>query len=171
MKTVYKTIQQSEIVSFDIFDTLVKRMVPKPSDVFELISRYSDKSIDLKQIRIQAEKAARQVSHSEEITIEEIYDYFPPNFTSEEKMKLIEMERETEISICVPKKEVKEIYDYAVSEKKRIIITSDMYLDRKTVESILKKCGYKNYESLYLSSELKKTKRSGSLFKYILKKI
>lgn len=168
MKKVYKKIQKSEIVSFDIFDTLIQRMVPDPSDVFELMSNCFSKSIDLKKIRIQAEREARLSSHFEEITIEEIYDYFPTNFTAAEKLRLIKMERELELSICIPKKEIKQIYDYAVSKKKRIIFTSDMYLDRKTVESILNKCGYNKYETLYLSSELRKTKRSGSLFKHIL---
>lgn len=51
--------------------------------------------------------------------------------------------------------------------KKDIIITSDIYLDRQTIEKILKRNGYEGYNELFLSSEIKNTKSTGDLYKFI----
>ena len=44
-----------------------------------------------------------------------------------------------------------------------------MYLPRKTVEEILKKNGYQNYQKIYLSNEKRLTKHTGNLFKCLIK--
>ncbi|KAG4097277.1 hypothetical protein H8356DRAFT_1677411 [Neocallimastix lanati (nom. inval.)] len=46
-----------------------------------------------------------------------------------------------------------------------------MYLSKKFLEKVLKKCGYENYEHLFISSEYGKTKDSGLLFNVILKEL
>ena len=51
---------------------------------------------------------------------------------------------------------------------KKIIITTDMYLDRDTIKRILKKINVFE-DVLYLSSEVGVTKVSGKLFPYVLK--
>ena len=61
-----------DIISFDIFDTLIKRDINKPTDVFELIEeKYNIKNY--KNMRIKAEKTARDNSNCEEVTLDEIY--------------------------------------------------------------------------------------------------
>ena len=36
---VYRKIDDNDIISFDMFDTLIKRYVPTPSDVFSLVEQ------------------------------------------------------------------------------------------------------------------------------------
>lgn len=162
-----KAIAEAEVVSFDIFDTLVKRNVSEPSEIFAVTeSRYNadaDKPIkDYRQKRIEAEKKARKHSPEEEITIREIYDFLP--YSEEEKKKLEQTELETELLNCVPDLTMQRLFHQCRERHKHIVITSDMYLPEEIIRSILEKCGYAGYEKLYLSSVCKKTKSSGNIF-------
>lgn len=162
-----------EFISFDIFDTLVRRDVKDCKDVFYIVeNRYNEnnkqKIYNFYKNRIKAEKYANEISKDEEITLEDIYNCLEKNYTKETCLKLKEIEKDTEINICVPNKKIIEIYKELLNNNKNIIITSDMYLDEETVKSILKKCNISNYKKLYLSSTIKKRKITGTLFDYII---
>ena len=67
------------IVTFDIFDTLVKRNVYSPVDVFQLIEKQYNREHTIKikgfaSERSAAEQKARRDSKYEEITLDEIYN-------------------------------------------------------------------------------------------------
>ena len=66
--------KNKKIISFDIYDTLVKRNVPNPRDVFELVEYKYKKmhGIDLKfkDIRINAEREVRKENIGYEITFD-----------------------------------------------------------------------------------------------------
>lgn len=164
-------IADAEIVSFDIFDTLVKRNVPVPQDIFSVVEEIYNSNSDIqindyREERIKAETRARQISREEEIDINGIYGLL--NYSEKAKRQLMEIELETEINNCVPDLTMQRIYNFAQEMGKHIIITSDMYLPEDTLKRILFKCGYAGYEKLYLSSVYKKTKSSGSIFHLII---
>ena len=56
------------------------------------------------------------------------------------------------------------IFDKAKLLGKHVILASDMYLPKKTIEEILEQCGISGYEKIYLSCEQKSDKKSGELF-------
>ena len=59
-KILFKRIEKYENVSFDVFDTLLKRKVNNPNDVFNLMQRaVQDKISNFAQKRIHAESQAR----------------------------------------------------------------------------------------------------------------
>ena len=164
-----RKIEKHNIVSFDIFDTLLKRDVFKPTDVFELVQReYSSrtgKKSEFKKNRIAAEKIAREKSKYQEITLDEIYDEIDdPDKNSYKKLEL-----EIESSVLHCNYELKPVYERAVALGKQIYIISDMYLPRSFLESILTREGYVNFEAVVLSADYRKTKRSGELYKKFLK--
>ena len=72
--------KNKKIISFDIYDTLIKRNVPNPTDVFELVEHEYKKihSVDLrfKELRIEAEKKVRKENIGYEITFDAIYETF-----------------------------------------------------------------------------------------------
>ena len=80
---------------------------------------------------------------------------------------LKEIEVEEEKKHCFANKNIKMILN-SIAGKKRIIITSDMYLDVGVIEEILSKVGITSYDKLYLSSEYKSTKKSSELFNIIV---
>ncbi len=72
-ESIVKRISKKEYVSFDIFDTLIKRDVKKPTDVFVIIE-HNYKICDFYKRRIEAEKRARK--GKVDTTIDEIYDIY-----------------------------------------------------------------------------------------------
>lgn len=163
-----KSVNQYEYLSFDIFDTLVKRDVPKPTDVFSLLeSKF--KINGFKEIRILAERKARECVPEGEVTLTDIYSYIE-GIDSTLKEKLLEDEIKSELSVVTVNKDIVPFYEYCKLNKK-IILISDMYLDRMTIETILRKCGIDVYQQLFISNELNMTKLDGNLYKHVLKEL
>lgn len=162
-------------VSFDIFDTLIKRDVYKEHDVFDLIEKkynltHGDKITDFRDLRITAEKLARKNCGREEISLTEIYSslvLIDQSFDSKIK-ELILLEEEIECEVSHPNYLLKEAYHYCQSQGKQIYVISDMYLSREFVERILEKNGYIGYKKLFLSSDIGVQKKTGNLYKYVL---
>ena len=55
---IIKQIEEYDVVSFDIFDTLLKRNIKKPTDVFKYMEKKYNKEGFFNE-RIEAEKRAR----------------------------------------------------------------------------------------------------------------
>lgn len=170
MKKIIKKLESKKVVSFDIFDTLIKRNVNNPTDVFDIVENYynsynKNKIKNFKINRINAEKKCRLNNSKEEITLEDIYKELSKYYNVDIK-KLMEIEKKIEVDICQFNNQISEVYNWALS-KKDIIITSDMYLDLITIKKILKKANIE-YKKIYLSSDLKLTKRTGNIYKQIL---
>lgn len=168
---IEKLIQKADVVSFDIFDTLVKRCVKMPEDVHKIVAGkfYAETKVQLgeyQKYRIEAEKKARMQCLGEEVSLEEIFSHIE-NIPEIHKKRLRRIEEETEIEICCPCLEQKKIYQKIREEKNHIILTSDMYLDADIIKKILRKCGYDHYEKLYLSSDYKLCKAKGSLYEAV----
>lgn len=156
-------IKNNKIISFDIFDTLLIHPYYKPDDLF-LHLEYLERAENFKQIRIKAkETALKQLKDKEEISLDDIYINIPQKYKY-----LKEKELEIEYQTLQTNPEIIDIFNYAKSLNKKIIITSDMYLPYEFVEKILKKNGITEYYKLYLSSKENKTKNSSSLYKKIL---
>lgn len=152
-------------ISFDIFDTLIKRDVPKPTDVFKIIE--SNFMLDgFEQKRIHAENKARKETNKHEITINDIYSYI--DYDKDLSCKLMNYEKKIEKRLCVKNLNIYDFYQ-EVKKKYKVILVTDMYLDRETIIAILDKNGINGYKKVYVSSELNKTKANGELFSYVLK--
>ena len=168
---IIQAIRQAEVVSFDIFDTLVKRNVPDPESVHKFVYKefLKQTGIDVhgyEGLRIDAEYKARSNSQKEEISLDDIFCHLE-SVTEDYKSVLRELEEQIEILVCCPNLRMKAIYDQVLENNKKIIITSDMYLNEEVIKKILHKCGYDNYEKLYLSSAYDKCKATGSLYEVI----
>ena len=174
IQKIQKIIDSKRVISFDIFDTLIRRMVKKPHDIFELVEKkYNylnrDKEIsNFRNNRILSEKECRIKSNNEEITLDDIYSNLEKVYDQKQLDVLKELEKKIEVDLCKSNIKIKEIYNYCIENNKKIIITSDMYLDENTIKKILKNNEI-NYEKLYLSSSILKTKNSGSIYEYICK--
>lgn len=162
-------IDMHDIISFDIFDTLVFRNVMKPIDIYKIVEQ---KVLDKHKIkgfskaRIDAENKARLLSKKEDITLDEIYKNLNKKLENNtEEIKKLEMDIEEKFIVANPFMKI--AYEYAKEKKKKIFIISDMYLPTKFLEKVLKKCGYTNYKKLYVSGDLNKTKGSGSIYNLV----
>lgn len=166
-------------ISFDIFDTLIKRPFFIPSDLFVLLNKYfreytnGASGMVFSKIRVYCEKLARERLESDtcqDITLDEIYQTIGTEYEIEQEVleKLKQKEKEYEIRFCTRRNVGYELYTLALAMGKKVILTSDMYLPESVIQKILEKNGYTDYEKLYLSSEIKLTKARGDLFQYVL---
>lgn len=169
-ENIIKKINKKEYVSFDIFDTLIKRDVKNPTEVFDIIEQNYG-IYDFYKRRIEAEKRARK--GKVDTTIDEIYDIYNSlyinNINEIEKIKNIE--KKVEFELCVQNRLLKKVYDFCIENNKKVYLISDMYLSSEILKEILKKNGYSKYEKLYVSCEYDRTKANGELYKYVIKEL
>jgi len=176
---VLERIKENDVISFDIFDTLISRNIFIPNDLFYLIAmEATKKEIYLypnvfRKCRIEAELKARNESGSEDIELIDIYNKVQHilNLNDEKKNTLMKIETDLEYKFSVQRSSMKDIFDYAKTQGKTIILASDMYLDMFTIKKLLEKAGYTGYSEIYLSSNLRLTKKTGSMFEYIVNDI
>lgn len=147
-----------DVVSFDVFDTLLLRKVINPVDVFEFME------IELQaegffEARTCAERRARGISKKAEVTLDEIYAYMPLRFSD-----LLNEEKEFERRSLVANPFAMDLYGLAKNAGKRVIAVSDMYLDKKFLKEILFEQGYREIAEIFVSSEVGLTKSEGGLF-------
>ena len=173
-----------EYVSFDIFDTLILRPFFIPCDMFSLLDQYfreiskNDTGINFSKIRITCEQIARENLNNykqkkQDITIDEIYNTIREKYRVDESIlsKMKKKEIELELRFCYARKTGYELYKLAVDLGKKVICTSDMYLDIDTINKILKNNKYDKIERIFLSSECKLTKSTGDLFKLVISEL
>ncbi len=162
---IWHRIKDYEVISFDIFDTLVKRTVGEPEAVF-LLMEQREQLPNFCQCRIEAEKVARKQTATGEVTLSEIYEAMHW-LDADERERLKNLEKQLEIEVAVANEILFSLYQRCISEGKRIIIITDMYLDRETITQILGTNGITGYERLYISQELGQSKNKGDLFAHV----
>lgn len=151
LRSISHIIDECDVVSFDMYDTLVFRAAP----VFDYISALL-KVPEFAAKRIMAEKNCG--SKIRGYTIYDIYESMPV------VSPLLEIE--LEIQVAVRNNEMKEVYDYAKKKGKHIVLTSDMYLPKKILDRILSKIEI-DVENTYVSCDYKKSKSEGDLYEVL----
>jgi hypothetical protein len=116
-------IDQHKVIFFDVFDTLIKRTVPKGTDVFRLVEMRYNKIFNTKcqffQKRLIAEKKARAKGKYREVNFDEIYDFFDADSETNNIFK--SMEIEAEFDVCVANQPLYQIFQYCLAQHKRIV--------------------------------------------------
>lgn len=159
-------VENTRVVSFDVFDTLLRRPFAKPTDLFLLIEQQY-KIKDFCKKRIQAERRARRHHRNQaDITIDQIYQELGHKHTF-----LKEKELELERKLLKPKTDGMRLYEEAVRQGKTIIAISDMYLPQPFIEQVLKDNGFTQISQVFVSNQENCCKGDGKLFKVAMKKL
>lgn len=156
-------IEKYDIISFDVFDTLLVRPYEKPTDLFyDLENRYHMWGFAKKRIR--AEQMAREkYSACEDVNLEQIYAMLEQPYR-----QLKDKEMKLEQEVLRPNERIRKIYDEALRQQKRILIISDMYLPQKFIKKLLDLNGYGGYEEVYVSADIGYTKINGSMYLHVM---
>lgn len=171
---------KEKIISFDIFDTAINRPVYKPEDMFVLLDvifeKYYSCNTSFYTIRTLAEAMCREELCSckkEDVTLSEIYDYVTNIYNIPESIskEIMEYEKNLEYHYSNRRNSIYELYQLALSAGKKVVFISDMYLERETIEKILKKNGYTEYEFIFVSSEYSKLKKTSNLYRIAVDKL
>ncbi len=170
---LYTKIENSEIISFDFFDTLFMRAVCNPRDVFALLEyeiqdvwNYDD---SFSKVRNQAIKELDANYSFDEL-------YIKIKEISKISQKSIDFIKEKEIilekKLLCPRTDVIQILKSDLVSNKEVYLISDMYLPRKFYIDVLNQYYiYINEKHILISNELNKSKSDGSLWEYYSKEL
>jgi FMN phosphatase YigB (HAD superfamily) len=167
-----EAIDGANVVSFDIFDTLVMRKVLRAENVFDVVERSLPRELGLcvpfKTQRILAEQQANEKRSAP--TIGQIYEELARllGLTKAHSQKLLEHEIAVEARLLCPRDKTIALFRYALERGKTVFLVSDMYLGRDVLSRLIAACGIEGYQELLVSCEVGRTKRSGELFQYLL---
>ncbi len=162
-----EAIVSHDVISFDIFDTLLMRKVLYPTDVFDIVeNRLRKQGIDVpgfKNYRIQAERGDR--SHKD---LSAIYSTLKAMLGWSEKHMNLAMKEElaVEKQAILPRPGMMEIFSYAHAMGKQVLLVSDMYLPAEFLQEILSKHGFAHYDELYISAN-RGAGKGGQLFELV----
>ncbi|WP_031549221.1 hypothetical protein [Oribacterium sp. FC2011] len=168
----------ADVISFDLFDTLVMRKTRSYTEVFELLNiQLRDEGIiipDFAKHRLFSEK---ELSKDKPPRLEQIYDHVLKSsggcsFSAEDLSK---REWELDYSLLVCREAVREMFESFVSKGKKVVITTDTYYSKDQIIQILDRNGISGYEDILVSCEYG-TAKTQELFsvlsdKYIGKRI
>lgn len=163
LNNIKKQLDDAEVISFDIFDTLLLRPYVNPSDLFYHMERYFQIP-GFATSRKNAEQQAwnKYRKNKEDITLNEIYCEIEEKYKKYKKKEV-----EFEIKTSILNNEIYQVYQYALKIQKKVVFTSDMYLPKDVILKMLIKNGYTQFDKLYVSCEYGKLKQTGSLFKVL----
>ena len=128
--------------------------------------------MDFKRIRMETESIVRQKRFLNEgtfeVTLRDIWQELSKRTGIDEKQGYA-LELAAEEKYCYANPFMLQVFQIVRSAGKHIIITTDMYLPKETIERILAKNGYEGYEKLYLSCEHDISKGRGKLYRLVKK--
>jgi predicted HAD superfamily hydrolase len=172
-----------DLISIDVFDTMILRAIAQPTDVFSLVKLIvtansealpdSEMLDSFPSFRVRAERLAREIkqkaNQGPEVTLDEIYSalasLLPVDPKSLALLKRTELDVETRLAY--PNPLAKAVWAAAVAAGKKVVFCSDMYLPSAFIAQLLQKCGCDRYDGLYVSCEHQRSKHEGAFFPYL----
>jgi FMN phosphatase YigB (HAD superfamily) len=176
-----RLVKEADVVSFDLFDTLVVRSVARPVDAFRLAHElFNDRmpyylTDEVAPVRFAAEVSLREEAvaagiSADAVTLDAIYRrtgdlaMLMPEMAS----ALAEAELAAERLLLRPVAEMVDLLQFSADEGKPVLVVSDTYLSRAFVEEVLDSIGVPTGYDLWLSSERQAAKADGSLWAQIV---
>jgi predicted HAD superfamily hydrolase len=170
-------IEGADVVSFDLFDTLLLRRVSRPVDIFRLTHEVFNASsqwyltAEFAPVRVRCEAALRAEAVADDrsadsVTFEEIHRSVRRALELPEGMAadLARTELETERRMLRANPPAVALMDHAVSLGKEVVVTSDTYFPVPFIDEVLVELGMIGWKDLYLSCDRGQAKSDGSLF-------
>lgn len=165
IENLVNKLSRYDVISFDIFDTLIFRAVEHPKDVFRIIEKEWNIS-GFSTIRSEAEMKARKLK--KEPAIQDIYAIIAEKMNVD-AMSGIKREFDVERLVCFANPYMLEVFNRLKRMNKKIVIVSDMYFSQKELKILLQQCGYRNIDEIYVSCEYNEGKGDGCLQKIVEK--
>ncbi|MBM7566465.1 hypothetical protein [Paenibacillus sacheonensis] len=164
----------AEVVSFDVFDTLVMRQTLYPQDIFyimqERIEESDEHTESFANIRIKAERELYREGLNPNLTA--IYNRIQEFLliSDDRKQQWQELEVRIESEYLLRRESMCELLAFATSLGKEVYLVSDMYLPRRTLYPLLSALGIRVQEDhLFVSCDFGVSKEAG-LFKILTEK-
>lgn len=167
----------ADLVSFDVFDTLLLRRCTTPAGVHERTFALVHPPVDctMAEVFVQhrqlaeanARKAAERQNGSPEVTIKAIYDHFPVKLfglTPGDRSRLVAAEWAAERDLCFANPTVLELVQQVRATGARVGFVSDTYWDGERLAALLRHAVPNlQWDFLYASCDHGRGKRDGLL--------
>ncbi len=170
--------QDADLVSFDVFDTLLVRFFGDPADLFAaLAERVAPASAAaFARERVAAEQRARTGAAARgerEVTLAGIYRELEQAWAARGPAHAVDLaqaareEMDLELRCARADPQVAAAFRALVAAGRRVVLVSDMYLPAECVIGMLARCGIAGFERLFLSSEDAVAKADGSVWPFL----
>lgn len=169
-EALQNAIAAADVISFDIFDTLLIRDVLRPVDLFPLLERrLQQEGIPCPDFHVRRRAAGMQLEQDCVPTLEKIYGLLAQWYAWPEVLaqRACALEFELEQRACHARRWMQVLYASVLGAGKPIILISDMYLREEQIRSLLERSGYRGWSRLYVSCEHQATKASGDLYELV----
>ena len=157
---------ENDVISFDIFGTLILRPFSEPSDLFYFLSREIG-VLNFHTIRKELEAKSRRIRETKEndrqVTLDEIW-YRIEAETAVNASFGEETEKWLERTFCFANPFMLDIFALVKEAGKTIVAVSDMYLPSGFLKDLLTDLGFDGIERVFVSCEERKSKQDGSLY-------
>ncbi len=166
-----REIRKHDMISFDIFDTLLVRKTYLPFDVLRLVECKLNAKYGERFVFLEFRKKA--VDMLEYPTFDEIYDMLGElsGWDDELLNQVKQLEWSTELQMLVSRKDMVELCN-DVLKNKQVYFISDMYFTSRQLQEILSTIGINATQNrILVSCEHRKTKEEGTLWQYYAEKI
>ena len=163
-------------VSFDVFDTLVRRRYFVPDYAKLLLGKElveQNMLADAHDFVVQRNLAEFEVRQAKnfigDVTIFETYQRLATslNWTEEQAAQYAEQEFAYDLEMIESKDEMVDLFNSLILAGKRVTVVSDTYYTLTQVERMLSKAGANIGYELLVSSELGKRKDNGTMWQYL----
>lgn len=162
-------IKKADVITFDIFDTLITRCIMRPKDIFFIMDKnLIEKDYCFSSERIRAEEDANKSINP---TIYEIYKQFQKNtkISDREVQQLIDLEIKSEKQFLIRREKMCQLLEESIKLGKDVYLISDMYFTKEILIDLLNYFHITGYKNLYVSCENRSTKVEG-LFEVFIEK-
>jgi FMN phosphatase YigB (HAD superfamily) len=166
-----------QIASFDVFDTVITRIVGDPKAIFLILGKNLFKQSLLvctpetfARARMKAESRAFK-NISEKNTLQHIYSELAIalHLSDEQQKKIMQLELDLESKFLRPIPIARETIKAARERGNRIAFVSDMYLPSDFIqEQLVFHSFWQERDFLYVSNEYGKSKATGQLFQKLM---
>lgn len=169
----FRILDDSEIISVDLFDTLIMRKTLFSTDVIDIAyARLREKGIYIEKFSDRRLESEKYLSKNSAPTLIEIYSYMLEKYSISgiSAQVLAENEWQVDYELVIPRKELCYMVSDYFDKGKKVYIVSDTYYSKKQLEKMLGKCNIHFYTDILASCEYK-TGKTQSLFAVLQDKI
>lgn len=165
-----RAVSQHEIVSFDVFDTLIMRKTLYPEDVFQIVQDRLPSHLSKVNFVHNRKRAVLE----NEIPNPDIYQIYHKlsvltGMSDKDKQRILALELEAEKRVFIVRDAVVDILNLAKRMGKKVCLITDMYLPADIIRSILSNLGICGYDDILVSCDYR-TLKSEELFDRFLEK-
>ncbi len=153
---LYRKIARAEVVSFDLFDTLIMREVLSSADIIELAdAAWRERGVIIAGFAAKRLEAEKRLSQDDAPTLEVLYRNVLQSAgeSISSAAEFAETEWQIDCKTIIRRQEMCEIFEECIRQKKDVYIVTDTYYRKEQIEEILRRCRLTGYKGLLVSCE------------------